>query len=277
VKQRTYRPRDGSVTPAEWFWVRVASTPEEGCWEWTQGVGRGRRYGQFFISPGVKVYAHRFAYELLVGPTPRRARPRPPLPQPPMCSAVPPRAGHAFGEHAPGLRREAGGMTRPSTPEQALASALHSDLDVGHEWSPGCCGLSETDFAQADRLVGFLADLGWDPPRPQRSVPEPARGTRPTSRAAAESLGDLSQPQRAVLDLLDRHGTHGLTDEELNAQYPQFAREHGWPQIGPDSPRKRRGELAESGWVVDSGRTRPNRSGRDAVVWVNRSPQAVAA
>lgn len=68
--QRTYRPRDGSITPAEWFWVRVASTPDEGCWEWAQGVGRGRKYGQFFVSPGVKVYAHRYAYELCVGPVP---------------------------------------------------------------------------------------------------------------------------------------------------------------------------------------------------------------
>jgi hypothetical protein len=66
--KRTYRPRDGSVTPAEWFWVRVKSTPEVGCWEYTQTVGGG--YAQFFVEPGVKVYAHRYAYELLVGPIP---------------------------------------------------------------------------------------------------------------------------------------------------------------------------------------------------------------
>lgn len=68
MKQRIYRPKDGSVTPAEWFWVRVKSTPEDGCWEYSQTVGGG--YAQFFVSPGVKVYAHRFAYELLVGPIP---------------------------------------------------------------------------------------------------------------------------------------------------------------------------------------------------------------
>lgn len=70
MSTRTYRPRDGSVTPAEWFWVRVESTPAQGCWEYAEDAVVGGGYAQFYVSPGVKVYAHRFAYELLVGPIP---------------------------------------------------------------------------------------------------------------------------------------------------------------------------------------------------------------
>lgn len=68
---RIYKPR--GVTPKEWFWVRVPDRPRHpaACWLWTgPPVGRRREYGQFFVSPGVKVYAHRFAYELLAGPVP---------------------------------------------------------------------------------------------------------------------------------------------------------------------------------------------------------------
>ena len=48
------------------FWLKVEKT--ETCWLWTAGrVWNG--YGQFKVA-GRHVYAHRFAYELLVGPIP---------------------------------------------------------------------------------------------------------------------------------------------------------------------------------------------------------------
>src|SRR4051812_44521152 len=41
----------------------------DGCWEWTAGRSAGRvRYGIFHPSRGTVTHAHRFAYELLVGP-----------------------------------------------------------------------------------------------------------------------------------------------------------------------------------------------------------------
>lgn len=58
----------------ERFWEKV--NKESGrwwngnqCWEWTAS-GRPRGYGQFFPTRGQPVYAHRYAYELLVAPIP---------------------------------------------------------------------------------------------------------------------------------------------------------------------------------------------------------------
>lgn len=51
----------------ERFWAKVAVTP--GCWLWTASVVRGG-YGHFWVNGG-HVYAHRYAYELLVGSIPK--------------------------------------------------------------------------------------------------------------------------------------------------------------------------------------------------------------
>jgi len=52
---------------AERFWAKVNEAAPNGCWEWTGARDRG--YGRF--SDGRRtVYAHRFAYEELVGPIP---------------------------------------------------------------------------------------------------------------------------------------------------------------------------------------------------------------
>lgn len=53
-------------TPAERFWAKVDRSDD--CWVWT-GTGTPKGYGQF-APHGKHVYAHRFAYELLVGPIP---------------------------------------------------------------------------------------------------------------------------------------------------------------------------------------------------------------
>lgn len=55
---------------AERFWAKVVRDPETECWEWT-GTMNGSGYGRFFLKshgPGQCTPAHRFAYELLVGP-----------------------------------------------------------------------------------------------------------------------------------------------------------------------------------------------------------------
>jgi hypothetical protein len=50
------------------FWKRVART--DACWLWT-GATTGYGYGQFYLGLGQRrVRAHRFSYELLVGPIP---------------------------------------------------------------------------------------------------------------------------------------------------------------------------------------------------------------
>ena len=55
-------PRD----PIERFWEKVDKTGP--CWEWTASKVYG--YGQFGIAHQKHARAHRFAYELLVGPIP---------------------------------------------------------------------------------------------------------------------------------------------------------------------------------------------------------------
>lgn len=59
-------PRLPSGSP-EAFFVRVLVT--EGCWPWQGGVV-WNGYGQFWLPDRSRVYAHRWAYEHLVGPIP---------------------------------------------------------------------------------------------------------------------------------------------------------------------------------------------------------------
>ena len=47
------------------FWAKVDK--QEGCWLWTGATSHG--YGQLKVGKGL-MYAHRYAYELLVGPIP---------------------------------------------------------------------------------------------------------------------------------------------------------------------------------------------------------------
>lgn len=53
-------------SPVESFWQKVKK--EEECWVWTGSLG-GSGYGQQRIE-GKLVYAHRFSYEIHVGPIP---------------------------------------------------------------------------------------------------------------------------------------------------------------------------------------------------------------
>lgn len=50
------------------FWVKVHRGAPEECWPWLAS-GNGKGYGQFYLH-GKSVLAHRFAYELVVGPIP---------------------------------------------------------------------------------------------------------------------------------------------------------------------------------------------------------------
>lgn len=54
------------LTTEERFWAKVSKT--ETCWLW-QGKDNGDGYGTL-ETEGRRMYAHRYAYELLVGPIP---------------------------------------------------------------------------------------------------------------------------------------------------------------------------------------------------------------
>lgn len=60
------------ATALERFWAKVDKTPE--CWLWTGPTAGQGRYGMFYVGGGRqnqhREYAHRWSYELLVGPIP---------------------------------------------------------------------------------------------------------------------------------------------------------------------------------------------------------------
>lgn len=56
-------------TAVERFIEKVDLTgPEDSCWQWTACLVRG--YGQFAVGQRKRAKAHRFSYEMLVGPVP---------------------------------------------------------------------------------------------------------------------------------------------------------------------------------------------------------------
>lgn len=55
------------MSPDDRFLAKI-DRDASGCWLWTGGTVRGG-YGQFWLN-GKHVYAHRYAYETLVGPIP---------------------------------------------------------------------------------------------------------------------------------------------------------------------------------------------------------------
>ena len=87
----------------------------------------------------------------------------------------------------------------------------------------------------------------------------PSQRHSPTSVAAAEQVEPHAGTLRArVLEEIRRHGADGATDENVQDAL--------W--INPSTERPRRIECVEAGLVIDSGRTRPTRSGRAAAVWI---------
>lgn len=55
------------IDVSERFWMKVEATGV--CWEWRASV-KPNGYGQFGLRAGCTVYAHRFAYQMLVGEIP---------------------------------------------------------------------------------------------------------------------------------------------------------------------------------------------------------------
>lgn len=63
----TYQPTRRREAPApERFWSKV-HPQSNGCWMWMAGLTRNG-YGSFGLTHGNPVYAHRWAYEYLIGP-----------------------------------------------------------------------------------------------------------------------------------------------------------------------------------------------------------------
>ncbi len=81
-------------------------------------------------------------------------------------------------------------------------------------------------------------------------------GRQATSRAAAAGALPKSGTNRArILDYITKAG--GATDEELELALG----------LSGNTVRPCRVSLVQDGWVVDSGKRRPVRSGNDAIIW----------
>lgn len=121
-------------------------------------------------------------------------------------------------------------------------------------------------IAAADRLQEVLA-----PPMFDRSLSDPGRdsvgahhrhGGDTERRAAYEAMPGSGTTRRRVLTSIAAAGEWGRTDQELEEELGLLRPTGG----------NRRGELVDGGWVRDSGRRRPTRSGKPAIVWILTAP-----
>jgi hypothetical protein len=109
----------------------------------------------------------------------------------------------------------------------------------------------------------FDPDFGLKPHQRTRliSLSGKVRRDHPdTSKQAARLIAPKSGSDRErVLQtvLATWYSEHGRTDEELQDILG----------MDPSTERPRRVELVEGGWLEDSGKRRPTRSGRQAIVW----------
>lgn len=96
------------------------------------------------------------------------------------------------------------------------------------------------------------------------STPTARRTDPSTSHLAAASVrvSDLPAVKQAIVTLFAVCGP--MTDEQLWDVWQQ--RIHSKP-ISPSGLRTRRRELADAGWIRDSGSKRPMSTGRMAIVW----------
>jgi hypothetical protein len=94
-----------------------------------------------------------------------------------------------------------------------------------------------------------------------------ARRTDPsTSHAAAASVNNITETQRAIYMLL-LAGESGLTDPAGWKIYQMAAENKIAPIISESGYRSRRAELVRLGFVKDTGDREKLSSGRSAIVW----------
>lgn len=90
------------------------------------------------------------------------------------------------------------------------------------------------------------------------------RGAPKTSIKAARTVMRRQNTIRAeVEEFALGRGATGFIDEDL--------REHFGVNVPESSYRKRRTELAQDGYILDSGTTRKNRMGQSVTIWVHRN------
>lgn len=82
----------------------------------------------------------------------------------------------------------------------------------------------------------------------------------PTSEGAAAAIESSAASMRGQVLRAIQASTDGLTDEQIQVGLG----------MNPSTERPRRIELVAVGLAVDSGRTRATKSGRQAVIWIEK-------
>lgn len=129
------------------------------------------------------------------------------------------------------------------------------------EWFRICGGNRQLTRLKQYVKAGMADDIAYDQ-HAKRFVPvfegDATRQCWKMSREAKASLtvDVLNAMQRRVYEFIRDQGENGATDEECQRALA----------MNPSSQRPRRGELAEAGLIVESGR-RPTSSNRRATVW----------
>ena len=94
-------------------------------------------------------------------------------------------------------------------------------------------------------------------------VPE---GRVATSKAAADAIRPVASTMRdRVYRYIADSGGYGRTDSEIQESL----------RMDPSTERPRRRELQKRGEVIDSGRRRLTRAGRQSIVWIDPSYRRV--
>ena len=123
---------------------------------------------------------------------------------------------------------------------------------------------------EAEAILDELARYGWRLTDVADRVEQArARRTDPdTSRAAADSVDDLTSRQAGVLHALFERGP--MTDAQLVEVYDGLRERFGddlYPPQAPQGIRTRRSELVAAGHVIDTGEVGLSDYGRPAIVW----------
>ena len=93
--------------------------------------------------------------------------------------------------------------------------------------------------------------------RPGEKLP-PHNQTATSTAAAVAIAHDAPRLRELVYEYICSRWTHGATDQECQEYLGLSSQTQG----------PRRVELTRDGYVEDSGKRRPTRSGRKAIVWV---------
>lgn len=117
--------------------------------------------------------------------------------------------------------------------------------------------LVEYTFAMHETIKSVHSGLA-----PDRNAVAVSRKAKPTQVAAARGIYPKSGTiQGRILELITER--EGLTDEELERI---LGMKH-------QSVSAARNVLMNKGWIINSGRTRPNLNGNSAIVWVRATQE----